>query len=270
MTSNELYHYGVKRRSGRYPWGSGKEPYQGEKFMGKDRNQDIRIKKGTKAYRVSGTKTLNNQYGPDQRQTYISLLKSDHMEYIDQSSDPGSGIASYRFQDQNGNDGRPYSLTLTIDTDLVIPSFHKSFDAFIDVVSENYKKTGKEIFPEKEDKEKYNSFVKNMKNIKMEDAAKQAYMDFISSFTKDTQSRRKFIDVLEKQGYNAIIDENDFNYGEEGFGVKSPVIVFDKKSLKTEKSVPISKEDADYFRDKYWSGETELDGRDESKYKKYL
>lgn len=25
---DELYHYGVKRRSGRYPWGSGKEPYQ--------------------------------------------------------------------------------------------------------------------------------------------------------------------------------------------------------------------------------------------------
>lgn len=25
----ELYHYGVKRRSGRYPWGSGERPYQG-------------------------------------------------------------------------------------------------------------------------------------------------------------------------------------------------------------------------------------------------
>lgn len=26
--SDELYHYGIKRRSGRYPWGSGEEPYQ--------------------------------------------------------------------------------------------------------------------------------------------------------------------------------------------------------------------------------------------------
>jgi hypothetical protein len=25
---DELIHYGVKKRSGRYPWGSGKEPYQ--------------------------------------------------------------------------------------------------------------------------------------------------------------------------------------------------------------------------------------------------
>ncbi len=27
---NELYHYGIKRRSGRYPWGSGERPFQGE------------------------------------------------------------------------------------------------------------------------------------------------------------------------------------------------------------------------------------------------
>lgn len=26
--TNELYHYGMPRRSGRYPWGSGKRPYQ--------------------------------------------------------------------------------------------------------------------------------------------------------------------------------------------------------------------------------------------------
>ena len=25
---DELFHYGIKRRSGRYPWGSGDDPYQ--------------------------------------------------------------------------------------------------------------------------------------------------------------------------------------------------------------------------------------------------
>ena len=30
MYNNELYHYGIKRRSGRYPYGSGDRPYQGE------------------------------------------------------------------------------------------------------------------------------------------------------------------------------------------------------------------------------------------------
>lgn len=29
-SNEELYHYGIKRRSGRYPYGSGENPYQGE------------------------------------------------------------------------------------------------------------------------------------------------------------------------------------------------------------------------------------------------
>lgn len=33
--NEELYHYGVKRKSGRYPWGSGKEPYQSNPAMAK-------------------------------------------------------------------------------------------------------------------------------------------------------------------------------------------------------------------------------------------
>lgn len=28
LTPNEIYHYGIPRRSGRYPWGSGDRPYQ--------------------------------------------------------------------------------------------------------------------------------------------------------------------------------------------------------------------------------------------------
>lgn len=33
---NEIYHYGIKRRSGRYPWGSGDRPYQSEEISKKD------------------------------------------------------------------------------------------------------------------------------------------------------------------------------------------------------------------------------------------
>ena len=31
FTEDTLIHYGIKRRSGRYPWGSGEHPYQSEK-----------------------------------------------------------------------------------------------------------------------------------------------------------------------------------------------------------------------------------------------
>ena len=33
--NEELYHYGIKRKSGRYPWGSGKKPYQSNPAMAK-------------------------------------------------------------------------------------------------------------------------------------------------------------------------------------------------------------------------------------------
>ena len=37
-----IYHYGTKRHSGRYPWGSGQRPYQGEKNYETYSTDDIR------------------------------------------------------------------------------------------------------------------------------------------------------------------------------------------------------------------------------------
>ena len=35
-SGDELLHYGMPRRSGRYPWGSGDDPYQhGRDFLGR-------------------------------------------------------------------------------------------------------------------------------------------------------------------------------------------------------------------------------------------
>lgn len=41
-TSNELYHYGMPRRSGRYPYGSGERPYQGDNDTVKRRASDMK------------------------------------------------------------------------------------------------------------------------------------------------------------------------------------------------------------------------------------
>lgn len=53
MNENYLAHYGIKRRSGRYPWGSGNRPYQS---LAKT---DITLKKGTKMSRLSLSKNEN-------------------------------------------------------------------------------------------------------------------------------------------------------------------------------------------------------------------
>lgn len=52
---NEIYHYGIKRRSGRYPWGSGERPYQD---TDKDK-KNIKLKKGTHVSRLSLTENEN-------------------------------------------------------------------------------------------------------------------------------------------------------------------------------------------------------------------
>lgn len=41
MNNNELYHYGIPRRSGRYPWGSGDRPYQSENKTGIGSNRKL-------------------------------------------------------------------------------------------------------------------------------------------------------------------------------------------------------------------------------------
>lgn len=43
---NELYHYGTPKHSGRYPWGSGKRPYQGDNKINLSDKQKKYIKVG--------------------------------------------------------------------------------------------------------------------------------------------------------------------------------------------------------------------------------
>lgn len=59
--SNELYHYGIKRRSGRYPYGSGDRPFQGknEKITPEEKAQRLAqrketVKKIAKAAAITG------------------------------------------------------------------------------------------------------------------------------------------------------------------------------------------------------------------------
>lgn len=78
-TSNEIFHYGIKRRSGRYPWGSGENPYQdlgGKRRVSSkelrreealERNKDVVLQKGraTDVAQYRGRLTnqeLNNVY----------------------------------------------------------------------------------------------------------------------------------------------------------------------------------------------------------------
>lgn len=61
--NRELYHYGMPRRSGRYKWGSGKNPYQGDGSSNT---------KGEERHRIRNVKEYSARRIADTRNKYIS------------------------------------------------------------------------------------------------------------------------------------------------------------------------------------------------------
>lgn len=77
---DELYHYGIKRRSGRYPWGSGDRPYQ-------DREKEF----GVELFKNSEKKNLD-KFGSD---------KNHNILYIDGISGSGKSTLSLFLKEKN-------------------------------------------------------------------------------------------------------------------------------------------------------------------------
>jgi len=83
LEDDELWHYGIKRRSGRYPWGSGENPYQrSEDFyvhINKLRDEGISDKEIVSALGLANTKELRFLYEKskdDLRRDKIAYIKS--------------------------------------------------------------------------------------------------------------------------------------------------------------------------------------------------
>ena len=256
----ELMHYGVlgmKWGVRRYqPYPKGKHG----KFLGQDRDEDIKIKKGTSAYRVQAHKDLIGE-----GQTYVSLSKLDHMRYIQASVDGEGGVAVDAMLDQTDNDGRPYSVRLKLSRDVIAPSYSKTMDAFIDAVGQvGVKEVSKTM-----QRERGKEFVKNFKHLNKDDALDQAYIAFAGTFMRDTKAKEIFFKDLQNQGYNAIIDDWDNKINTQKGYTETPIIIFQKQdSLKKVESVPISKEDSDYFNDMVWQGYS-LDKKTQLKWDKW-
>lgn len=83
LDDDELYHYGIKRRSGRYPWGSGENPYQRSQdfyvHVNKLRDEGISDKEIVKAIGLENTTQLRffyNKSKDDLRRDKIAFIKS--------------------------------------------------------------------------------------------------------------------------------------------------------------------------------------------------
>lgn len=82
FTEDTLIHYGIKRRSGRYPWGSGEHPYQSEKSPPHQSSRKTKKEKPPsdlvkmKRKEMIKSKNLHNM-SPEDLQKMINRLKQE-------------------------------------------------------------------------------------------------------------------------------------------------------------------------------------------------
>lgn len=269
---NELYHYGIPRRSGRYPYGSGDRPYQSisrkeinRVLKGRKRGEIFRqsriISKGTILYRTTSDPNEMNKGS-----TYVTYMQPDRDLYR------GSYI-KYKAK------GAPvYEKTMELKEDLNVPSRDIVKETVSSVISENPKllditieKYLGQIFGEDTISEykKYvysdgttawktllESSLETVKNRPLEDT----FSSFVMTFGINEELKNKTINKLKKQGYNAMVDEA-------GVGAKSPegidpLIIFDyKKSVDLKDMREVTDKEAEKASKNYTKWQTKTKKR---------
>lgn len=256
MSTEYIEHHGILGMK----WGVRRyQPYPKGKhgtFLGQSRDEDIRIKKGSEAYRVQSTKKFEGS-----GQTYISLDKVGNLTYLSAST-ASQGVAVDCYG--NDNDGRAYNVTMKLQNDLIMPSYQKTMDTFVESISEagGAKRVAKDLFT-KSEKDRAKDFVKGIKNMSVDDLRDKSYVAFTSKFMKNSTAKDIFFKSLQDQGYNAIVDDWDRQLQpDEKSYTKAPVIVFKKdESLRQTKSYAVTSEDYNYLSAILWSGKEDADYR---------
>lgn len=285
----DILHYGVKRKSGRYPWGSGERPYQSYKraiegtgarssYFTSERT----IPKGTIMYRTTINKNESNDGS-----TSVTYLEPDRDLYrggwIRQQAN------SFRF----GIDGPDtYERKMTLTKDLRIPSRNTYKQVLKEVIDENPKLLKESVEASMNymnppgsssrslmiDSTRYRTvnqtFVETLKkkfysDEKMWDGIvdrtykrykdmdiDEAYVRIALGLGYADNLKKVFFDKLSNKGYNAVVDEGSI--GKEYANGIDPLIVFDSSALKNTSTRKISKDEelSAAKRRKEWQNET--------------
>lgn len=252
MPNYEIYHHGIKGQK----WGvrrfqnedgsltnAGKKRYATGThgtFMGQDRDKDVVIKKDSNAYRLQTKADLKGS-----GQSYISLDKLDHLKYVDITASGEGGL----LMDATGLDSAyGHTIKMKLSNDMIAPSYQKSIDSFINTVG----KVGIDEVSKQVERHGYSAddFIKDMSNTSVEECRDRAYVNFMGTLMRDSAAKTEFFNDLKSQGYNAVIDEWDNNFGK-GFA-NSSLIVFEQSNLKQVSSRKVDELDTEYASSPEW------------------
>lgn len=272
MSDNYLAHYGIKRRSGRYKWGTGVRPYQGETFRerrqiknavsGKSRSrkrfdESHTIPKGTTMYRVTG-KAKEGLSGSK----YVTYLEPDRSLYR------GGESRGRRYAEKNKN---IYEHKMELQEDLKIPSKKDTGQTIKDVVNKNPQLfdiaalkyiemcTSDETMDillskgAEYQKEYVLNHWKRLRDVNIDPktgVSDKALPMLRYSMNGVEPLRQEIMNELSKKGYNAMVDEGGVGvYSPEGI---EPLVVFDSgKSLKKTGTEKVSESEQIKATDKY-------------------
>lgn len=239
MTQNELYHYGIKRRSGRYPWGSGDRPFQsggivrlkdkpykgdvreaikratrhnppGRVYKRKPmdlRTDDITLNKGTKLSRLSLSK---NEHVRDARK-YVSIGKDTEKTWNDMF-EKEYALQGYRYL---------YKNLYTSLKDIKVSSAHTNEQKFWDWLNMN---------PVEKIPNISNAVSKWQKEFGISPTGDIA-RDYFRQIGTLSDLNDDFFKFMKDNGYDAIAD----NYGMESGGNKSIILLDPGNSVELKK-----------------------------------
>lgn len=249
----EIYHYGMPRRSGRYPYGSGNRPYQSVErkdikraVKGKGRGiliKDHVVPANTIMYRTTskqegdlGDKNVYVSYqGPDR-----DLYRGGHIKYRDRAK----SVYEYKFTANKdlkiaGEDSikSAFGKSLKRDPKLLKESVNAYLNMRIPEGSLSrwyieYDNNGKLI------KNAWDKFVKNAVEDRKNRSMDEIYGELCLSLGKNEKLRDSASEILRKQGFDGMTDEAGVGGKRIGNVIEGidPLIIFDPKESLSETS----------------------------------